>query len=156
MQRIVVDRRFDSIELARENQRDEAVQRNVRTAEQAWWRHPAVSPVADGDAEPAIAELSSEQTIDAMYRTAVEARLDLIYCPTFSGDLRKRWANRLGEINLSSRAAAAEVGRLLAELSVYKEGLDGELDLDVLQICDRLWRLRALCERHQEFVRSPR
>ena len=80
--------------------------------------------------------------------------MDLIYCPTLSGDLRKRWANLLGDINLSSTTAAGEIGRLLADLSFYKEGLDGALDLDVLQICDRLWRLRALCERHQDFART--
>jgi hypothetical protein len=151
-----VDRRFDRIELARETQRDEAVQRNTRTAELAWLRHPNVSPVADAEAERVIAELSAEQTIDEMYRTAVEARLDIIYCPTLEGDLRKCWANRLGDINLSTPAAAADVGKLLAELSVYKEGLDGERDSDVLHICDRLWRLRALCERHQDFARSKR
>jgi len=145
-----VDRRFDRIELARETQRDDIAQRNARAAKLGWWRHPSVSPVVDEDAEPVIAELSAEQTIDAMYRAAVEARLDLIYCPTLSGDLRKHWANRLGDINLNSAAAAAEVGQLVAEISPYKEGLDGALDLDVLQICDRLWRLRALCERHQE------
>jgi hypothetical protein len=149
-----VDRRFDSIELSRERQRDEAVQRTARAAEDAWWRHPTISPIADGNAEPAVSELSAEQTIDAMYRTAVEARMDLIYCPTLSGDLRKRWANLLGDINLSSTTAAGEIGRLLADLSFYKEGLDGALDLDVLQICDRLWRLRALCERHQDFART--
>ena len=151
-----MDRRFDLIELAREGQLDQAVQRNARAAEEAWLRHPALSPVAEGNAAPEITTLSAEQTIDEMYRAAVEARLDLIYCPTLSGDLRKRWANRLGDINLSAPAAAAEVGKLLAEISPYKDGLDGELDLDVLQICDRLWRLRALCERHQDFVRPSR
>ena len=151
-----MDRRFDRIELAREMQRDETVQRDTRTAELAWLRHPSVSPVANAEAERVIAELSAEQTVDEMYRTAVETRLDLIYCPTLDGDWRKRWANRLGDINLSAPAAAAEVGRLLAELSVYKEGLDGEIDLDVLQICDRLWRLRALCERHQELRMANR
>lgn len=151
-----MDRRFDSLELARERQRDVTVQRDARAAEEAWWHHPMLSPTQDGDAEPPVSELSAEQTIDAMYRTAVETRLDLIYCPTLIGDLRKLWANRLGEINLRAATAAAEVCRLLCDLSVYKEGLDGELDLDVLQICDRLWRLRALCERHQEFARSGR
>jgi hypothetical protein len=151
-----VDRRFDRIELARQTQRDEAVQRSTRTAELAWLRQQTVSPVANAEAERVIAELSAEQTVDEMYRTAVEARLDLVYCPTLDGDLRKRWANRLGDINLSAPAAAAEVGKLLAELSVYKEGLDGELDLDLLHICDRLGRLSALCERHQDFARSKR
>jgi len=151
-----VDRRFDPIELARERQRDQSVQRNARAAEEAWLRHPSLSPVADGDGEPEITKLSAEQTIDEMYRAAVEARLDLIYCPTLSGDLRKRWANRLGDINLSAPAAATEIGKLLAEISPYKDGLGGELELDVLQICDRLWRLRALCERHQDFARSTR
>jgi hypothetical protein len=151
-----VDRRFDPIELAAERQRDERVQRNARAAEDAWWRHPTISPIADGDAEPAVSELSAEQTIDAMYRTAAETRLDLIYSATLSGDLRKHWANRVGDINLRSATAAGEIGRLLADLSVYKEGLDGELDLDILQICDRMWRLRALCERHQDFARATR
>ena len=153
-----MDRRFDRIELAREAQRDETVRRNVRAAELTWLRHPSVSPAAaeDAEAEPVIAERSAEQTIDEMYRTAVEARLDIIYCPTLDGDLRKPWANRLGDINLSAPAAATEIGKLLAELSVYKEGLDGEIDLDVLQICDRLCRLRALCERHQELRMANR
>src|SRR5262245_54635549 len=98
MERMRVDRSFDRIELARETQCDETVQRNARSAELAWLRHPRVSPVADGEPEPAIAELSAEQMIDEMYRTAVEARLDLIYCPTLDGDARKRFANRLGDI----------------------------------------------------------
>ena len=151
-----MDRRFDSIELFRERQRDEGVQRNSRSAQDGWLRHPTLAPVQDGDAEPLISDLSAEQTIDAMYRTAAEARLDLIYCPTVSGDLRKLWANRLGEINLSATAAPAEIGRLLTEIWPYKGGVDGTLDLDVLKICNRLWRLRALCERHQDFVRPRR
>src|SRR5262245_3180017 len=95
-------------------QRDETVQRDTRTAELAWLRRPTVSPVANAEAEGVIAELSAEQTVDEMYRTAVEVRLDLIYCPTLDGGLRKRWANRLGDINLSAPAAAAEGGKVLA------------------------------------------
>jgi hypothetical protein len=155
---MTADPRTDSIELAREKQLDEREQRNARAVEEeAWLRFPTVSLPADSAPEPLIVELSPEQTIDAIYRTAGEARLNLIFCPTIRGDLRKRWANRLGDINLQSATAAAEIDNgLQEELAICKRGLDDELDLDVMQISDGLWRLRWLCLRHQEFLRAAR
>src|SRR5215216_7374580 len=139
-----MDRRFDVIELAREGQRDRAVQRIARSAEEASYRLPLVAPIADPEPELEIADLSPEATLDAMYQTIGDVRLDLVYCPTISGNFRKRWANRLGEINLRSASAAAEIDRLRNELAIYERDFEDELDLEVAQIDHKLWRLREL------------
>jgi hypothetical protein len=151
---LVMDHRFDPIELACERQRDEAVQRTARAAEEAWLRHPMITPLSDCEPEPDIAALSAEETLDAMYRGITDVRLDLVYCSTISGDFRKRWANRLGGLNVRSAAAAAEIARLRDELAIYQGIADDDIDLDVAQIDHKLWRLRELCSRYQQLARS--
>ena len=89
-----------------------------RRATGAWYPHTMLSWRADGalraDAarERAVAELSADETRDAMYGAASDIRLDLIYCFKLGGDFRKHWANRLGELDLRSASAAAEIADL--------------------------------------------
>jgi hypothetical protein len=151
---LVVDRRFDWIELARGRQREEAVQRIARAAEQAWYGHPIAPPTADPEPERAISELSAEETLEAMYEGAAAIRLDLVYSPSISGHLRKGWANRLGDINLRAPTAAAEIQLLRNELALYETDWNDELHREIAQIRHGLWRLRELCLRHQQQSRS--
>jgi len=119
----------------------------------SWWEVKA-PPIADFDPDPVIADLSPDETRDAMYETAAAVRLDLIYCPHLDGGLRKHWANRLGYINLSRATAASEVQQLRGELARYEADWDDELHREVAKIRHGLWRLRELCLRHQGFARA--
>ena len=145
---------LDPIELARAKQRDGAIQRTRQAAEAAWSRCPIRAPAADCDPHSAIATLSPEQVLDAMYQGAVDIRLELIYSPTIAGDLRKRWASLLGDINLRAPTAATDIRQLHDEIALHATGRNQELGRDLMEICCRLQHLRELCARHQAFVES--
>jgi hypothetical protein len=143
----MLNSRFDLVGLAREKRLDEAVRRIRRLAELG-------SAAAQEVPEPQAAPLSPEQTLDAMYECAVEIRMDLIYCPVLSGHLRKRWSNRIGEINLQGETAAAEIHHLRDDLAAYEAACDDTIAVDVADIRRRLWQLRDLCLRHQAMRKS--
>ena len=146
---------LDPVELARAKRRDGTIQRMRQAAEAAWSRRPIRAGAADCDPHSPIAMLSPEQILDAMYQGAVDIRLELIYSPTIAGDLRKRWAGRLGDINLRAPTATTDIRQLHDEIALHATGWDQKLDRDLSQIRHGLWRLRELCARHQAFVRSP-
>jgi hypothetical protein len=135
-----VNRRFHPLELVHAQQLDEAVQRLDQAVAEAR-RCADVPPDSDVAAKPH----SGEQLIEDIYRTAVDIRLDLIYSATISGELRKRWANRMGEINLRSPQAAREIDALLADLAVHQTNPNGALDFAIGQVSQALKRLRTLC-----------
>jgi len=89
-----------------------------------------------------------------MYQGVVDIRLELIYSPTIAGDLRKRWASRLGDINLRAPAATTDIRQLHDEIALHATGWDQKLDGDLTQIRHQLWQLRELCAHHQAFVWS--
>src|SRR5262245_44690913 len=91
---------------------------------------------------------SAEQIIEDIYRTAAGIRLDLIYSTAIGSDLRKRWANRLGEINLRAPAALADIDALCAEIVLHQTDVYGALDFAVGQMARDLRRLRDLCARY--------
>jgi hypothetical protein len=126
----------------------------ARGRDEAWHGEPTAPPLANCDPEPPIAELSPEQTLDAMYECAVNIRLELVYSPTISSDFRKRWANRLGDVNLQAAMAATQIQRLSDELEAHESGCDSETGLDVAEIRHRLWRLRELSLHYQKAVAS--
>jgi hypothetical protein len=140
------DRSFDLVGLARERRLHAAVRRIKQLAELGSAAAQEVPEQAHG--------LSSEQTLDAMYECAVEIRMDLIYCPVLSGHLRKRWSNRLGEINLQGETAAAEIHHLRDDLAAYEAACDDTIAVDLADIRRRLWQLRDLCLRHQAMRKS--
>jgi hypothetical protein len=113
---------------------------------------PSIVPLAHP--EPVIAELSPEQTLDAIYEGAAAIRLELIYSASVAGDLRKRWANRLGDISLLTPTAAAEIQQLRNEVALYESDWHDALHLEIAHIRHGLWRLRELCVRHQQFATS--
>jgi hypothetical protein len=85
-----------------------------------------------------------------MYEECSGIRLDLIYCPALPGELRKRWANRLGSLDLIAAVTPAAIERLHDGLAVFGSNLGDEADRDLADIRERLWRLRALCVRLQQ------
>jgi hypothetical protein len=145
---LVVDRRFDLV--ARKPQHHAVVQRLAQAAGATCSGEAAVVAISDADG----ATRPAGDMIEEIYRAAVDIRLDLIYSTTIGGDLRKRWANRLGEIKLRARTAAAEIDRLRAELAVYERILDGAPAPDVQLISHRLWRLQQLCLRQADNAQS--
>ena len=145
-----VNRRADLREFARSMRG--AAGRTIRGPTAASFRGPGIVPPPEP--EPVIAELSPAQTLDAMYESAAGIRLELIYSPSIGGELRKRWANRLGDINLLAPTAAAEIQELRNELALYERDWHDSLHLEIAQIRHGLWRLRELCRRHQQFSRS--
>ena len=147
---------LDPIELPRAKRRDGAIQLMRQAAEAAWSRRPIRAPAADCDPDSPIAMLSPEQTLDAMYQGAVDIRLELIYSPTIAGDLRKRWTNRLGDINLRAPTATTDIRQLHDEIALHETGWDQELDCDLSQIRQGLSRLRELCARKQVFAESEK
>jgi hypothetical protein len=156
-----MDRHCDPTNVVAARPRDEAARPAPRRATDAWGHHTMLSRAdrprcADGTRERAVAELSADETRDAMYGTAGEIRLDLIYCFKLGGDFRKHWANRLGELNLRSASAAAEIAGLRHELVVYVAGITGGIDRDVMEIDCKLQRLRQLCLHHQRLTQSRR
>ena len=98
-------------------------------------------------ADKPVAAMTADETRDAMYEECGGIRLDLIYCGALPGELRKRWANRLGELDLRAPGTPAVIERLHEGLSVFGS-LDASADLELAEIRERLWRLRALCLRH--------
>jgi hypothetical protein len=136
----------DLVGLACEKRLDEAVRCIQRLAE--------LGSTAAQDVPEQHTGLSPQQTLDAMYECAVEIRLDLIYCPVLSGHLRKRWANRLGEINLQGETAAAEIHHLRDDLAAYEAACGDTIAVDVADIRRRLWQLRDLCLRQQALRKS--
>jgi hypothetical protein len=147
-----VSRCVGPIELARATRGDETVRRIQRPAGTGSLHDPSIVPVSDP--EPCIAELSPGQTLDAIYEGAAAIRLELIYSPSIGGDLRKRWANRLGDISLLAPTAAAEIQGLRNELAQHESDWHDSLHLEIAQIRHGLWRLRQLCLRHQELSRQ--
>ena len=117
-------------------------------------RDPARLHIAGSHAEAAIAKLSPDETLAAMYEAAASIRLDLIYCPTLTGDLRKHWANRLGRVNLMASTAPSDIDALRGEFAPYEADWHDALHRDIAQIRHALWRLRELCRRYQGFLRS--
>ena len=127
------------------------------------WRRPAgagyphtILSRADSPRERAVAELSADEARDAMYGAVSDIRLDLIYCFKLGGDFRKHWANRLGDLNLRSASAAAEIASLRHELVIYVAGITGGIDRDVMQIDCKLARLRQLCLHHWRLAQANR
>jgi hypothetical protein len=147
-----VNRRVDSSEFARTTGGDETVRPIRGSTGPASLYDPSIVPLSNP--EPLIAELSPEQTLDAIYGGAAAIRLELIYSPSISGDLRKRWANRLGNINLLTPTAAAEIQQLRNELALYESDWHDALHLEIAHVRHGLWRLRELCLRHQAFATS--
>jgi hypothetical protein len=94
--------------------------------------------------------MTAEQARDAMYEECTGIRLDLIYCRALPGDLRKRWANRLGSLDLGAAATPAKIARLHDGLAVFAGSLDDAADHDLGEIRERLCRLHALCLRCQQ------
>jgi len=127
-----------------------------RRATSAGCPHTILSPHADGARERAVAELSADETREAMYGAVSDIRLDLIYCFKLGGDFRKHWANRLGDLNLRSASAAAEIASLRHELVIYVAGITGGIDRDVMQIDCKLARLRQLCLHHWRLAQANR
>jgi hypothetical protein len=148
---LAVNRRVDSREFA-QTPGDETVRHIRGSAQTASFGDPSLVPPAHP--EPLIADLSPEQTLAAIYECVAAIRLELIYCPSIGGDLRKRWANRLGDINLLKPAAAAEIQELRNELALYESDWHDALHLEIAHIRHGLWRLRELCVRHQQFAAS--
>jgi hypothetical protein len=104
--------------------------------------------------EPLFGDLSPDRTFDAIYATAAGIRLELIYSPVITGELRKRWANRLGGINFLSLGAAAEIQDLRNELALHEPDWHDSLHLEIARIRHGLWRLRELCRRYQALAGS--
>jgi hypothetical protein len=146
-----VNRGVDPREFAQTTGGDETV-RSIRGTPAGSFCHPSIVPPSQP--EPFIADLSPEQTLDAIYECAAAIRLELIYSPSIGGELRKRWANRLGDINLLTPAAAAEIQELRNELARYESDWHDALHLEIAQIRHGLWRLRELCQRHQQLANS--
>jgi hypothetical protein len=147
-----VNRCVGPIEFARAMRGGETVWRIQGLAAVVSSRDPSIVPPAEP--EPRIAELSPAQTLDAIYEAAAAIRLELIYSPSIGGDLRKRWASRLGDINLLTPAAAAEIQELRNELALHESDWHDSLHLEIAQIRHGLWRLRELCLRHQALSRQ--
>jgi len=129
-------------------------QHEARLSQSRHHGEPDWARVGGFDPEPRIAGLSPDATLAAMYETAAAVRLEFVYCPTLIGDLRKRWANRLGHVALSSPTAVDEIADLRNELAPYEANWDDALHLDIAQIRHALWRLRELCLHYQGFLRS--
>jgi hypothetical protein len=136
---MTVSHRRDPLELVHAQHLDEAVQRLDRAVAE-------VRRCADVAPEPALR--SVDEMIEDIYRTAADIRLDLIYSATIGSDLRKRWSNRMGEINLRAPTAPAEIKALLAELALHQTNASGALDFAVGQVTQALRRLRGLCMRY--------
>jgi len=163
-----MDRHCDPTESTGAQVRGDAARPARRRATDAWCPHTMLSrradstlradgaPGADGAGKRAVAELSADETRDAMYGAVSDIRLDLIYCFKLGGDFRKHWANRLGELNLRSAAAAAEIADLRHELFVYVAGITGGIDREVMQIDCKLQRLRQFCLHHWRLTQSRR
>jgi hypothetical protein len=141
-----MDHHLDTLGVARERRFDEAVRRIQHAAEFGWEHAPDIVAGAD---KP-IAEMTVEETRDAMYEECAGIRLDLIFCGALPGELRKRWANRLGTLDLGVPATPQAIEKFCEGLTVF----GGDADLDLADIRARLWHLRALCLRHQQ-LRSP-
>jgi hypothetical protein len=147
-----VNRRVDPSEFAQTTGGDEAVRHIRGPAAAASFCDASIVPPSDP--EPLIAGLSPEQTLEAIYEGAAAIRLDLIYSPSIGGNLRKRWANRLGDINLLTPTAAAEIQQLRNELALYESDWHDALHLEIAHVRHGLWRLRELCLRHQALANS--
>ena len=135
--------RLDPLELVHAQRLDEAVQRLDQAVAE-------VRRCADVAPEPR----SADEMIEDIYRTAADIRLDLIYSATIGSDLRKRWANRMGEINLRAPTAPAEIKALLAELALHQTNVNGALDFAVGQVTQALRRLRGLCMRYTAMTQA--
>ena len=147
-----MNRHADTIELARPRQHD-AMQRLRQAAQEASVSRPVIPTVADSEPEPLVAELSADEILHALHAERDNARLELLYSPSVSGETRMRLANRLGEIDLSAAAATGEIKRLHGELAACRTSCDHELDLDLAELHHRFTRLRELCLRHRALVR---
>ena len=131
--------RRDPLELVHAQRLDDAVQRlDQAVAEVRRCAGAAPEPVGR----------SADEMIEDIYRTGADIRLDLIYSATIGSDLRKRWANRMGEINLRAPTAPTEIKALLAELASHQTNVNGALDFAVGQVNQALRRLRGLCMRY--------
>jgi hypothetical protein len=142
---MTVSHRHDPLELVHAQRLDEAVQRLDQAVAE-------VRRCADVAPEPA--PRSADEMIEDIYRTAADIRLDLIYSATIGSDLRKRWANRMGEINLRAPTAPAEIKALLAELALHQTNVNGALDFAVGQVTQALRRLRGLCMRYTAMTQA--
>ena len=155
-----MDRHCDPTDPTGAHVRGEGERSPRRRATGAWYPHTMLSRRADGALradgarERAVAELSADETRDAMYGAVSDIRLDLIYCFKLGGDFRKHWANRLGELDLRSASAAAEIADLRHALVMYVAGITGGIDRDVMQIDCKLQRLRQLCLHHQRLAQA--
>jgi len=139
----MVDTGFDVAGHAHEQRLDDAVKCIRRLAETDCHDDVAAATLESSDSvAPA-----REQTVSAIYECAADIRLELIYCPTLSGHLRKRWSHRLGDINLRAASAAAEIHNLRDDLAAYEAACDTGLAADVAEIRGRLRQLRELCLR---------
>ena len=147
-----VNRRVDSSEFAHTMRGDEPVRHIRGCATAASVSDPSIVPLPDP--EPPIADLPAEQTVAAIYEGAAAVRLELIYSPSIGGELRKRWAKRLGDINLLAPNAAAEIQQLRNELALHETDWHDSLHLEIARVRHGLWRLRELCLRHQQFSQS--
>lgn len=151
-----MDRHCDPTNPTAARVRGEGARSPRRRATGAWYPHTMLSRRTDGARERAVAELSADETRDAMYGAVSDIRLDLIYCFKLGGDFRKHWANRLGWLDLRSASAAAEIADMRRALVVYVAGITGGIDRDVMQIDCKLQRLRQLCLHHQRLAQASR
>jgi hypothetical protein len=108
------------------------------------------------DADKPVAAMTADETRDAMYEECGGIRLDLIYCRALPGELRKRWANRLGDLDLRAATTPVAIERLHEGLGIFTSDGDSHAELDLSEIRTRLWRLRALCMRYQQLLSGSR
>ena len=104
------------------------------------------------NADKPVAAMTADETRDALYEECSGIRLDLIYCRALPGELRKRWANRLGGIDLRASDTPAVIERLHEGLGVFASDGDSHAELDLSEIRGRLYRLRTLCLRYQQLL----
>jgi len=116
----------------------------------AWLGGPNLVPDLVG--ELPLAGLSPEATVAAIYEAVASLRLALVYCPGLDGDVRKGFASRLGDVNLTAASAPSEIELLRRDLELYESHWSDELHHEIAQIRHGLWRLRELCVRHQGFL----
>jgi hypothetical protein len=136
---MTVSHRLDPLELVHAQRLDEAVQ---------CLDHAVAEVRRCADMAPEPVARSADEMIEDIYHTAADIRLDLIYSATIGGELRKRWSNRMGDINLRAPTAPAEIKALLTELALHQTNVNGALDFAVGQIAHALKRLRGLCVRY--------
>jgi hypothetical protein len=142
-----MDHHLETLGMVRERRFDDAVRR-IQHAAQFGWDH-ATDIAEFAVVDKPIAEMAAAETRDAMYEECAGIRLDLIYCDALPGGLRKRWANRLGELDLRAPGTPDAIERMHEGLALFGGEAHGR-DLDDIRA--HLRRLRALCLHYQKLA----